>query len=377
MMQTQFFKILEKEMGSQRSSNFEFLRILLMITIPIYHLMLYNGMFFTELNGKAVIAIFLSAGGAITADYAFIALSAYFLIKSNPKFIFKRVFMVAMQMIMIYFARFIIIRSLFGFDHTNVLLEEMILQGAWWYGYCYLILLLIYPLLNKIIRKYSEKFLTIICWGLGSLVIINWVNNQISLAGDVIMFLFVYFCMGAWSKNNYKRVLGVKNKKHTLIMIYLAGFLLNMTGCMYVKMMLGGNIEKSGQVVAQILGKYSIISFFMGIAVFMLFAGIKMSCNNMINKISRTTFFVFLLHETLIGIGWYYWKICDILRILPMHLFILCIIIYVLTCFGIGGIVYIVYEKWLESVFEQYAEKLSNLKLIRYIEERYLKITRS
>ena len=70
----------------ERQTNFELLRLLLMLTIPVYHLILYNGVFYMDYHKKEAPGLFLSSGGAITADYEFIALTSYFLLefKDSP-----------------------------------------------------------------------------------------------------------------------------------------------------------------------------------------------------------------------------------------------------------------------------------------------------
>ena len=74
----------------ERQSNFELLRILLMLTIPVYHLMLYNGVFYMDYHKNVAPGLFLSSGGAITADYAFIALTSYFLLESKDRPVIRR-----------------------------------------------------------------------------------------------------------------------------------------------------------------------------------------------------------------------------------------------------------------------------------------------
>jgi hypothetical protein len=50
-----------------RKSNFELLRIILMCTIPIYHLMVYNGVYYVD-NANGILALIFTVGGAIPAD---------------------------------------------------------------------------------------------------------------------------------------------------------------------------------------------------------------------------------------------------------------------------------------------------------------------
>ena len=79
-------------MKKVRQSNLECMRIFLMLSVVVYHLVLYNGVLATEFNPKTLIGLLATSGGAIVADYAFICLSAYFLLETK-KHLFLRVFL--------------------------------------------------------------------------------------------------------------------------------------------------------------------------------------------------------------------------------------------------------------------------------------------
>ena len=96
----------------ERQSNFELLRILLMLTIPVYHLMLYNGVFYMDYHKNVAPGLFLSSWGAITADYAFIALTSYFLLESKDRPVIRRFLTFGAQVLTLYVIRFIVIRGL-------------------------------------------------------------------------------------------------------------------------------------------------------------------------------------------------------------------------------------------------------------------------
>lgn len=111
----------------ERQSNFELLRILLMLTIPVYHLMLYNGVFYMDYHKNVAPGLFLSSGGAITADYAFIALTSYFLLESKDRPVIRRFLTFGAQVLTLYVIRFIVIRGLWGFHSGNWFVEDYIL----------------------------------------------------------------------------------------------------------------------------------------------------------------------------------------------------------------------------------------------------------
>ena len=100
-------------MKKVRQSNLECMRIFLMLSVVVYHLVLYNGVLATEFNPKTLIGLLATSGGAIVADYAFICLSAYFLLETKKAPIFTRFFTMAFQILVFYILRFLVIICLF------------------------------------------------------------------------------------------------------------------------------------------------------------------------------------------------------------------------------------------------------------------------
>ena len=219
----------------ERQSNFELLRILLMLTIPVYHLMLYNGVFYMDYHKNVAPGLFLSSGGAITADYAFIALTSYFLLETKDRPIIRRFLTFGAQVLTLYVIRFAVIRSLWGFDSGNWFVEDYILGGAWWFVAPYMVMLLLYPWLNQWMQKMTICWHGVLCLGLGICFVANSITLRMNFVNDLIAFLFTYVTMGYLRRKDYQRWI-LPTKKRWMAGIYLFGFLATFFVSWYVKM---------------------------------------------------------------------------------------------------------------------------------------------
>ena len=208
----------------ERQTNFELLRLLLMLTIPVYHLMLYNGVFYMDYHKNVAPGLFLSSGGAITADYAFIALTSYFLLETKDRPIIRRFLTFGAQVLTLYVIRFAVIRSLWGFDSGNWFVEDYILGGAWWFVAPYMVMLLLYLWFNQWMEKMSLCWHRVLCLGLGICFVANGITLRMNFVNDLIAFLFTYVMMGYLRRKNYQRWI-LPTKKRWMAGIYLLGFL--------------------------------------------------------------------------------------------------------------------------------------------------------
>lgn len=360
-------------MKKERQSNYESMRIILMILVVLYHLVLYNGIFATEFNGKTLIGLVVTSGGAIAADYAFICLSTYFLLERKNTPIIRRFLSTGCQILVIYLIRLAVIRGIYGFDTGNTFLEQMIMKGAWWFGYCYLILLLVYPILNRVIAALPFRAVLLICFFLGVWISMNWLRNRTNLFYDFLMFLFAYFCMGAVKKRRDAGFPGLR--KRSLLMIYLFCYLVVFGVCVYLKNAEFLDYEQSAALVTKMVGKYFILQAVMGICVFLFFQKVSMRHHPLINRLSKATFFVFLIHETVMGVFWRVGMVNgNTLMYCSIKVFLIQGIMYLLTSFLAGIILQALYDKLVQPVVDKMLNRICAANPVVRIEELYRSI---
>ncbi len=342
----------------ERQTNFELLRLLLMLTIPVYHLMLYNGVFYMDYHKNVAPGLFLSSGGAITADYAFIALTSYFLLETKDRPIIRRFLTFGAQVLTLYVIRFAVIRSLWGFDSGNWFVEDYILGGAWWFVAPYMVMLLVYPWFNQWMEKMPLCWHRVLCLGLCVCFVANSITLRMNFVNDLIAFLFTYVTMGYLRRKNYQRWI-LPTKKRWMAGIYLLGFLVTFFVSWYVKMPgVMADDAAANLVVKHLIGKYAPLQFVMGLAVFFFFRDVQLRQSQIINRLAKSVFFVFLLHETVMGVYWYFGKIDGQYPYYSVGAFWGWLLIYLLSCLVVGVSAEALYTKFLAPFWGRIIDRI-------------------
>lgn len=296
-------------MGKQRQSNFELLRIIMICIILIYHFILYNGVLSIPNNPFMVHGLILSSG-AVAPIYSFMALSSYFLLNSKETSIsrkFKKNFISTAVLLVI---KLVIICVVLGYSSEVKFYNDFFVKGSWWYIYIYLIILLLHPLFNKLIYTISIRNLTILCTVLGLWFFINSIIGQVNYFNDFICFVFTYFVIGYLKRTDFNRFMGITNKKYNMLIVYFVCYMLTFCVCHY---------KMSSDVTHFVIGKYSFQQFIMGIAAFLFFRSLSIPYNQWINKIAENVLYVFLFHETVLAIYWWFGKLRTVDGKLPFE----------------------------------------------------------
>ena len=378
----------------ERQSNFELLRILLMCTIPVFHLMVYNGVYYVD-NSNALWALVLTVGGAIPADYAFIALSAYFWLEREDEIRFrgvggvrgflaqpviKKFIYLAVLVGTLYIVKVATLRGLFGYNNQEYFIDFFLMKGAWWYIYPYMVMSLIYPFLNKIIKMSSYIVIHIITTALSVIFIYNGLINRTSFIRDLLAFIFIYFFMGLLRRKKYSYFCGVATTKGFMVTLSVLIYLTMLVVSVAIKMAciyfcsLNGHFEEVGMgtqsifdclrdlqninitdatskgVINFVIGRYHLLSAIMGLAVFFFFRDIKLKYNPLINKYAKTTIYIFLLHDTWMGVFWFFGICWNDYGYYPIWSFFGWMIIYVGSAFALAPMLAWIYNHTVKKL---------------------------
>ena len=354
----------------RRQTNLEMMRVLLMCTIPVYHLMVYNGVLYLD-NTNAILALVLSVGGAIPADYAFMAMSAYFFLETKERPVIRRFLLLGAQVLTLYIIKAVTLRSLFGYHNTEYFIDFFLMKGAWWYIYPYLLLSLCYPLLNRAVYGLKKRGLYLLTAALFLVLLWYGISNRNHFAGDLAAFLFTYFFMGCLKRDGYQKLLGIRISRKNMAILALFGYALLLLTALAVKMPVFGIQTKVVRKVLQhLIGRYQIVAVFMGYAVFFLFREIPMAYHRIVHTLSGWTMYVFLLHDTWMGVFWYF-GVCgnDLGRETPPA-FVFWTLCYPLTAFLAAGVVKKAYDMCLAPLWSRAVQKICSWPPVRRWEER-------
>ena len=290
-------------MKEKRDASIELLRIFLMCTIPIYHLMLYNGVLYVDYHANTILGI-VFASGAIPADYAFMAISAYYLqeknVTWNQKHI-KRILNFTILLAVLYVVRFTVLRGLFGFHNTKYFVDLFLMTGAWWYA-----------------------------WG---------------FACDLIAFSWVYFAMGLLRKQSGKKRFGIKVTTSKLFLFSAVLYLCMTLLCIEARIPQSiFPVEVGMELTKRLMGRYSLPAAILGIVLFFAVREIQIQPRLWITVLADTTMYVFLLHDTVMGVFWYFGKCWNDFSYYSREAFCGWMMIYLAACYLVALLFQKIYQ---------------------------------
>ena len=279
-----------------RSSNWEVLRIIAMILIIGHHIALYSsfgaGNELSEINKYWI--LFIEGGGKIGANIFFL-LSGYFLV-SVKKWNKEKIIKIISQIWFYSIAIFCIFLSLdlIQFD-WKLLLQALcpIAYSTWWFASAYFLLYLVFPFINIMIENMrEEKYRQLLVIATICFSVIPTFLNQTFQCNGFIWAIYLYL-LGGYIKINISEKL-IKLKINLVFLIIAIGITYILT-VILVKVPIC--IEAVGVNRKQFYDMQSILVLVISVLFIIVFMKIKINKSKIINRISMTTFGIYLIHE--------------------------------------------------------------------------------
>lgn len=276
-----------------RQSNFELLRIIAMYMIVLYHSCFHGNFDIQEANNiKCIIVDLLQFGGRLGV-MLFVMIGSYFLV--DKEFKSSRIIKILVD-VSIYFYSISIPLSILKPNILNRFpLDYFLLPipGKYWFVDQYLLLLLLSPSLNYIIKQLTEEFYRYLLFGLGVLLYVGpsfeiyEISNQ-----NISYFIYFYFLAGyirqyplEWM--NHEDI-GKKISVISLLSIFVSIFLGHIIGS-YNENYLEYTLFWTNTNSLLVLGS--------GLGLFIWIKNKSMPTSLLINKLASVTFGVYLIHE--------------------------------------------------------------------------------
>ena len=111
-------------------------------------------------------------------------------------------------------------------------------------------------------------------------------------------------------------------------------------------------------VVKHLIGKYAPLQFVMGLAVFFFFRDVQLRQSQIINHLAKSVFCVFLLHETVMGVYWYFGKIDGQYPYYSVGAFWGWLLIYLLSCLIVGVSAEALYTRLLAPLWRRVIDRI-------------------
>lgn len=287
----------QNEKMKPRNSNLELLRILAMICIVAHHLGYWGGFDFAtdSLSLNRIWVQFIQIGGKIGV-VIFIYISGYFLIKADE---IKTVKVLKLWFQMLFYSLTIyLIFVLLGIRSFGIMdlvknCFPTIFQ-KWWFATAYMLLYILSPFLNRMLKALSEKqyigflLLTGICWCL-----IPTCTTEYFLGNELLFFVLIYSISG------YIRLHKVKISWSAAKCLVISLLLTVLTfGTVVAFDILGFKFPFLAEnALYFFIFQRSIMVVVIGLLVFIGFLKMDIGYKRIINFISPAMFGVFLIHE--------------------------------------------------------------------------------
>lgn len=284
---------------TDRQSNIELLRIVVMAMIVCCHFATHGGFCFDS-HSITIPRLWWNAiemGGNFGVD-VFIIISGYFLIDNkNLSISLKKTVRVWGQIffysILLFFVAFIIGRG--DASPKNIIKTLLpITFGKWWFASTYFVMYLIHPYINRLLYSFTkEAYQKFILFALFIWCIIPTFTTSSFQSNALIEFVLLYSIAGYIKLHGFHRTIASK----TWFGIWLFCSVLTYLSCVLF-MLLGTKIEFFSAHSIYFYSRNSILTICRAVSFFMAFLTMDIGINRLINKVSSATFGVYLLHDS-------------------------------------------------------------------------------
>lgn len=348
---------------TDRSSNFEILRIISIIMIVFCHFASHGGFNFenSDLSLNRIWLYLIEMGGNIGVNI-FVIISGYFLINNRNKlFDLKKILKlwgkIFFYSIFIYFIFIFFLDEIFTLK-TFVKAALPLLFTQWWFATTYMVLYILHPFINMLLNKLNKKTYQILLTILLFLwCIIPTFTTRKFEGNSLTWFITLYAFAG------YVRLYGLNyklNVKHYSI-LFLFFFLVTFASAILFTI-IGAKIPVFGKHAIYFYAKNRLPTFLISLSLFMVFANIKMKNYKWINIISASTFGVYLIHDHRL-VRYYIWinlfqnsSFQNSNLLIPYSIgvslivFTFCLIIDLIRKYSIGILYDRAVDKWADTI---------------------------
>lgn len=346
-----------------RNTNIELMRIVSIFSIMFLHMYRHasgGALFNSGLSLNHVFLVILGSWGLVGV-FCFIIISSYFLLDSSGfklNKLLNLLFCTSLYATIAYiFSRFYLKEALSVKEVVKAIFSPVF--NNYWYITGYIVLYVLHPLMNAVIRKLTIRELKrIVAAGF----VLFFVYKYIYVAAPIEtigLFLFIYFDVAL-----YKRIQDQVDSSKIYLAGGLAAFFVVACGLLY--MLLYGKFAIMKYIYSQSISKFSPFMLMIAFSAFHFVVKKKPSYNKAIGLVAKAVLPVYLIHESdyMISILWDHIFKLEVLY--PKPYFIIAFI-------GIAAFIYII-GFTIDSCFKPVYIIAANNKVedvFDFIEEKY------
>ena len=354
------------EIKKQRNSSIELLRIIAMLFIVLSHLCVHNGIAMSEMP-ISVNKIFVQWGtlGNLGVDI-FVIISGYFI--STKDFSRKRLIDLLTQVW--FYSILLAVVCIFAF-HVTVGTKDIIkvvlptIFAEYWFFTAYIVLLLISPFINILIKNLERaSFAKLLFILVGLWVVIPTFTKQSMYGGELAQFVLLYL-IGAYFRKYPDNCFSKRKVRSWCTALCWALLLLSVICVDLLSSKLGGALNAYR---GYFFSRHSLLIVGIAVGMFAIAVYRKPFTSKLINTVSSCVFGVYLIHDNPLVRKIIWTRIFPISQIYDSSLFILYAAGIVITVFLVCAAVEFVRSKTV-------AMPISNAvdRVVRWAERKLLK----
>lgn len=375
----------------KRASNIELLRIIAMLMIVASHFACHGIQHCNDLNNaykiwgqgaelNKLFVSFLNPGGMIGVA-CFFLITGYFNIEKKT-FTLKRVILQG-SFYGIFSVILFICAKLLKYNFLDVdssMLFSTVIKsvfvpntngGCWWFLTAYIYLMLLTPFLNKLVEKLNKRgyiFLLIVTW----ITIYSLDGTLFGLYWSIQRGVMFYLLGGFIRKNVNTKKIDQGGRILLLLIIFLSWFI--DSGVMYItnkkRYLLNNKTANLFDSISVIIGDGIVLAVpvvICSISIFLLFLSLDFN-NNFINKIAKTTFGIYLIHDSIFARSFIWHGILKVdtfwytRKFFPVYSIVLIFAVFVVC-----SIIDMLRLKFIEPVMIDFVDKKIKIFKSRYM----------
>lgn len=321
-----------------RNSNIELLRMISMFLIVLHHFAIHgifnSHIIITNLTINKMIAEFLIIGGKIGVDL-FVLITGYFLIESNFKM--KKAFQLENQILIYSVGIFIVLIILKYVDFSlSIMIKSIfpVITNSYWFVTAYMIVYMMFPIINKIIKSLDKKsnirvLVTLICL-LFFLPTFFGLKVGISSIGTFLTIYYIGALIRIYSEKINLGRMGYRLLLVNLFFGIMSFVLLNTVGIIF-------GMRRFLNKSTHFFNGNSIFMLGIAVGLFLIFLNKKEFSNKYINFIASLSFCVYLIHDNFLMRPILWNNIFHVHALLKLNP-----VLFVLAAFLITFVIYVV-----------------------------------
>lgn len=300
-----------QERKKERSSNFELMRIIMMIAIIAHHYVVNSGITsyydYSNITPNMIfLQLFGFAGKAMING--FLLITGYFMIKS--KFSLEKLIKMYLQIkfykITIYISLILIGADKFSFTGFIKMIFNIVYGVNIGFTATFLLLYILTPFINILVNKINKKQYTIL---LAILLFYSTIISTFSCSNNTfneIGWYITVYMIGGYIRIN-KNIIFDKRKLY----IITTAMLIILSYASIIVIDLFNYISgKKLPIYYFVNNANKILAILLAISMFLLFKNINIKYNKIINTISLATFGVLLIHANSDAMRYFIWNLC-------------------------------------------------------------------